>query len=306
MTTPPLLPPPSLTCRGRLIAHYGGAAEAWLDRVPQLLTDAGRRWNLRLTGYHDAGHASVLATALDRQDRPVLVKTWFDPDRYVHETAALRLWHPGPDRVVLDTADELSAALLRMIAGRPGGHEPPSGETALVAEALQQAHGVGRDVVPGTFPSLADHLANELLPRIRERALTSLHGSRIVQIKPYLDGLAETLFRRTVLHSDLYRENVAFTRQGRPVLLDPLPMQGDALFDWAFWTIYYRLGHATEERLREAARRSGLPQARILPWCLLIGLDGLLYYEDTGDPRQERMADVLTALYRSIDWGPTP
>jgi streptomycin 6-kinase len=299
LTTQPVLPPLPGTCRRRLISHYGPAAEAWLDTVPGLLTDAGRRWNLRLTGYHDAGHASILAVGVDSHGRPVLVKAWFDPDRYVRETAALRLWHRGSGRVVLGTDDELSSALLRLIAARPGGQEPPPGETTLVADALQRVHGIGRNVTPGTYPSLADHLADELLPRMRERQFTSLYGSRIAQTATYLDGLAEDPVRRTVLHADLYRENVAFTRHGRPVLLDPLPMQGDALFDWAFWTIYYRLGHATEERLREASRRSGAPRASLLPWCLLIGLDGLLYYEDTGDPRRTRMADILTDLLAS-------
>jgi streptomycin 6-kinase len=113
--------------------------------------------------------------------------------------------------------------------------------------------------------------------------------------------LAEEPGRRTVLHADLYQENVAFTHHGRPVLLDPLPMEGDALFDWAFWTLYYRLGQGTQERLRQAACRSGSRRSRIIPWCLLIGLDGLLYYEETRDQRADRMATVLDALCSQVE-----
>lgn len=301
MKTTPSLPPLPTSCRSRLTAHYGSAADDWLDRAPNLITAAARRWNLNLTGYHDAGHACVLATALDRQGHPVLVKVWPDPDRYRRETTALRLWHPGPGRVVLASDDELSAAVLCMIAARPGGDEPPPEESTLVAKAIQQAHSIGRNVRPGAFPLLSDHLRDEILPRIRQRQTTSLHGSVITQVAPHLAALSDDPARRTVLHADLYRENVAFTRNGRPVLLDPLPMQGDALFDWAFWTLYYRLGRSTEERLREAACRSGIARTRILPWCLLIGLDGLLYYEETSDPRLERMADVLTTLCSHAD-----
>jgi streptomycin 6-kinase len=78
-------------------------------------------------------------------------------------------------------------------------------------------------------------------------------------------------------------------------------MLGDALFDWAFWTVYYRLGDAAGERLTEAARRSGVARTRILPWCLLLALDGFLYYEETRDPRLDRMAEVLTTLCSSAD-----
>ncbi|WP_328915011.1 MULTISPECIES: fructosamine kinase family protein [unclassified Streptomyces] len=298
------LPPLPTTCRSRLTAHYGSPVEAWLDRVPDLLTTAARRWDLNLTGYHDTGHASVLATALDSQSRPVLVKVWPDPDRYSRETAALRLWHPGPGRIVLASDDDLSAAALRMIAAQPGGDEPPLDQTSPVAEAIQQAHSIGRSVSPGTFPLLSDHLRDEILPHIRKRQATSLYGLLTTRVAPHLAGLSDDPARRTVLHADLYRENVAFNRHGRPVLLDPLPMEGDAVFDWAFWSLYYRLGHDTEERLREAARRSGVARVSILPWCLLIGLDGLLYYEETGDPRLDRMAGVLAALCSYADRGP--
>lgn len=297
------LPPLPISSRTRLTTHYGPAVESWLDSVPDLLAAAGRKWSLKLTGYHDAGHASALATAIDAQAGPVMVKVWFDPDRYSRETAALRLWHPGPGQVVLASDDELSAAVLRMVAARPGGDEPPPRETALVAEAIQQAHRIGRDTAPGTFPLLADHLSDEILPRIGERRITTVYGNLAARVAPYLSAVFDDPARRTVLHADLYRENVAFNRHGRPVLLDPLPMQGDALFDWAFWTVYYRLDLDTDARLSEAARRTGIARVRILPWCLLLALDGLLYYEETGDPRLNRMSFVLTTLCSYADRG---
>jgi streptomycin 6-kinase len=99
-----------------------------------------------------------------------------------------------------------------------------------------------------------------------------------------------------VLHADLYRENIPFTRGGRPVLLDPLPMTGDAAYDWAFWCIYYQLGHGTGHRLYQASRTSGIPAEEIHPWCLLLSLDGLLYYEETRDPRASEMTALLNAL----------
>jgi streptomycin 6-kinase len=284
-----------------LIGHYGPTADAWLDRVPHLFTTAGRQWNLILTGYHDAGHASALATGTDSRGRAVLLKAWPDPSRYAREVAALRLWHPGPGRIVLAADDDLSVAALRRIGHKPGGEEPPDDETIVVAEVIQQAHRIGRSVPPGTFPPLSDHLRDEVLPRVRSRRSGSSYGRLAARVAVHTDGLAEEQGRRTVLHADLYRENVAFTDQRRPVLLDPVPMDGDALFDWAFWTLYYRLGDGTQERLRQAASRSGIRRSRIIPWCLFIGIDGLLYYEEKGDRRADRMATVLDALCSQVE-----
>jgi streptomycin 6-kinase len=303
LNAPTLLPPVSVSCRNRLTGHYGSAVDGWLDHLPRLFATASRQWNLTLIGYHDAGHASALATAIDRQGHAVLLKAWPDPNRYVREVAALRLWHPGPGRIVLAADDALSTAVLRVIGPQPGGDEPPADEATLVAEAVQQAHSIGRSVPKGVFPPLSDHLRDTVMPRVRERRAATTYAHLAARITPHVSGLAEDPRRRTILHADLYRENVAFTRQGRPVLLDPLPMRGDALFDWAFWILYYRLGYGTQERLRQAASRSGVRRPHILPWCLLIGLDGLLFYEESGDPRAERMATVLDALCSQAEGG---
>lgn len=113
---------------------------------------------------------------------------------------------------------------------------------------------------------------------------------------PELMALEEDDGRTTVLHTDLYCENVLFDRLGHPRLIDPLPMVGDAAFDWAFWTVYYDLGHGTDARLAAAVRISRIPVPVLAPWCRALALDGLLYYLETGDPRAPRMADVLARL----------
>jgi streptomycin 6-kinase len=101
---------------------------------------------------------------------------------------------------------------------------------------------------------------------------------------------------RVLLHADLYRENVLFDHNGRPVFIDPLPMTGDPVFDWAFWTVYYDLARDPSHRLLTAARVGGICPTRLLPWCLILCLDGLLYYVETADPRITRMIEVMTVL----------
>jgi hypothetical protein len=294
---PTEFPPIPLGCRQRLTTHYGTSVKGWLDEAPSLLATTAARWSLALHGYHDVGHASVIATATDRNGEHVLLKAWPDRHRYSREIQALQLWHRGADAIVRATDDERAVAALLTVGGVPGGANRPPHEVGLVAAALRVAHEAGHAADnPAGLPCLRDHVTDEVLPRINRRRRNTHLGTRTGRALRHIAGLREDPERTTMLHADLYLENIPFTRSGRPVLLDPLPMRGDAAYDWAFWTIYYRVGHGARRRLDQSRRTSGIPVEEIVPWCLLLSLDGLLYYEETDDPRLARMAAVLDAL----------
>jgi streptomycin 6-kinase len=290
----------STECRERLITHYGPEISGWLDTVPDLLDQAAGRWKLRLGAYHDAGHASVVATASTLDGRPLLLKAWADPTRFRNEVTALRLWAGGPTAAVVEAADDLATAALEMIAGEPGGGEPPSRELQMVAAALHGVHTIGRRRRrPCDLPRLAIYLDQEIRPRVRRRLETVDLGpwhELVNAALPELLALEEDDGRATILHTDLYRENVLFDWLGHPRFIDPLPMVGDAAFDWAFWTMYYDLGHGTDARLPTASRIARIPVPVLAPWCRALAVDGLLYYLETADPRASRMADVLAWL----------
>lgn len=73
-------------------------------------------------------------------------------------------------------------------------------------------------------------------------------------------------------------------------------MFGDPAFDLGLYTVYYDLDRDPVARLHAAAKASGIAVRTLLPWCLRLCLDGLLYYQETGDKREARMADVMTML----------
>ncbi|MFJ7775048.1 aminoglycoside phosphotransferase family protein [Streptomyces yangpuensis] len=287
-------------CRQRLLAHYGPGVAGWLDEAPDLLDQAAERWKLSTAGYHDAGHASVIATATTLDGRPLVLKAWADPDRYRREVDTLRLWAGGPTASVVEAADDLAVAALEMVGGRPGGAERPHRELQMVAAALQGLHTLGRRRARSmSLPALAGYLDHEILPRIDRRAQMMLAGPwhpLVEATHRALPPLEEDTSRRTVLHADLYRENVPFDWLAHPRFIDPLPMLGDPVFDWAFWIVYYDLGRDTDRRLAAATRVSRIPVPVLAPWCRLLALDGLLFYLESGDLRASRMADVLSTL----------
>ncbi|NLU75512.1 phosphotransferase [Streptomyces sp. HNM0575] len=288
--------------RDRLLVHYGPAAGKWLDAAPQLLEEAAERWKLTLQSYHDAGHSSVVAVARDIHGVPLLLKAWYELARYCDEITALRLWARGPTVDVIETADDLSVASLELVGGRPGGLARPVQEVQMVAAVIQSLHAVGAQRGRPALPRLGDHLQHTVLPRVARRATALGLGRRAWLVReaiPHLQALRESPARTTVLHADLYRENVIFDGRGNARLIDPHPMVGDAAYDWAFWTVHYDLGQATFQRMAIASRISQIPVPEISAWCRAIALDSLLYYTEIGDPAEDAAADVLAALMAS-------
>jgi streptomycin 6-kinase len=289
------LPP---TCRRRLVDHYGPAVDPWLDAVPALLTEAAARWGLTLVRYHDAGCASSLAVARTTGGQPVLLKAWYERRRYSHEIAALRTWRGQRAPEVLHAAEDLGVAAIELVAGRPGGAPRPPGELEAVALALAELHAVPSPI--HTIPRLDEYLATVVLPRINRRLQTVGDGipagclNALTRLDPHAPP-------QVLLHADLYRENVLFDLDRRPMFVDPLPMVGNRALDWAFWVVYYDLLRDPVPRLRLACAVAEIPAAELLPWCLCLCVDGLLYYRETGDPRAPRMADVMAVLAERVN-----
>jgi streptomycin 6-kinase len=294
------MPAPTLggvppTARRRLVDHYGPAVDSWLDAVPGLLSEAASRWGLTLVNYHDAGCASSIAVARTPGGRSVLIKAWYERTRYTHEILALRTWHGRHVPKVVHQADDLAVAALELVGGQPGGAIRPPGELEAVALALADLHAVHGPDTP--LPHLDEYLSTVVRTRIGRR-LHDVGGDippgRIEGLR-VLDSPVQS---DTLLHADLYQENVPFDVNGRPVFVDPLPMVGDPVFDWAFWVVYYDLLRDPVPRLRLASAIGGIPEAELASWCLCLCLDGLLFYRETGDPRAPRMADVMATLSR--------
>jgi streptomycin 6-kinase len=233
--------------------------------------------------------------ARSRDGEPVIVKAWFDHDRYRNEVAALRHWEAVNGHVVTAQDDDHAVALLAMVGATPGGAPQPVDGDQRVAETLARLHTL--PISDSGFPTLERYLRDTVRPRVRQRLCrfrSQLPGPcdcRAVSSEPVL-----TPGRSVLLHTDLYQENVPFTADGRPVFLDPLPMLGDPAFDWAFFVVYFDLARDPVARLHMASQASGIEVHALVSWCLPLCLDGLLYYHDVGDDREPLMKEILATL----------
>jgi streptomycin 6-kinase len=224
-----------------------------------------------------------------------MLKAWFDRGRYQREIAALQHWEAVNGPVVLAQDDSNAVACLSLIGGTPGGGPRPADGDRSVASALARLH-IHSPPDDG-FSSLDEYLVGEVESRIRRRVHQFADRVPRQQVALGFGALQSRLATATtvLLHGDLYRENVPFAKDG-PVFLDPLPMLGDRAFDWAFFIVYHDLAGDPVARLRLASDVGAIPVNVLIPWCLTLCFDGLLYYHEVKDAREQRMADVMEAL----------
>ena len=98
----------------------------------------------------------------------------------------------------------------------------------------------------------------------------------------------------SLLHGDLYAENVLFDTSGIPVFIDPLAMTGDRAFDWAFWSVYYLPRDGFERRLALCRTHAPCAIERVLQWAVTLVVDGALFYIETDDDRSTEMLRILS------------
>jgi streptomycin 6-kinase len=279
----------------RLREHYGDDIRGWLLEAESTVAQVARRHGLRVVGYHDAGWASVIAVGIDRSGRFRVLKAVPEADRFRRELAALRHWAgDGASRLV--SADEDAQTLvLEQVGGGPGGAGRPADHLRQVVTALPRLH---RRPIPAqtVLPTLVDHYQHTVLPRIERRAALFGHVVGLPRVVAALDlgqSLCAAQRERTVLHSDLYAENVLFGDHREVVFIDPHATVGPAAFDWAFWAVYYQATTGFDHRLRMCAQHAPVVLTDVLSWIVTLAVDGALYYRETGDPRHQAMLEVL-------------
>lgn len=279
----------------RLTDHYGQEVRTWLDNVHQVVSRAASRWGIRLSGFHDAGWASVVALGIDPAGRSVVLKAHPDRNRYLLERTALAQWAGGGVCWLLEADDDDQILLIKTVGDAAGGSPQPDDHECRVAAAIPELHRTYPDV-GGIVPSLTDYYRDTVMPRIahRGRAFSSEVGrDRADHVLRICRSLSEAACVNRMLHSDLYAENVLFDHAGRPVFIDPLPKIGPPAFDWAFWCVYYKPTSGFADRV--ALCREHVPEyvEEVLAWAATLAVDGALYYLDSGDDTALSMLDIL-------------
>jgi streptomycin 6-kinase len=253
-------------------AWYAVAGDAWLARLPRLVTDLLAEWSLVPDGTIRSGRCAV-AVPVRSDLGPALLKVSWPHHEAVTEHLALRHWN-GCGAVRLLRADPRRFALLL---------ERLDGSTDLRTLSVDEGCGVIGDLLGQLrsaalpqVPTLAAYAARQLakpapagVPRRFVDQARRLAAELTADADAYL------------LHTDLHYENVLRGSRQPWLAIDPKPTSGDRAFEIApaLWNRADELGTGSSvrwnlrRRLEIICERAGIDEDRAKAWTIVREVD---------------------------------
>jgi streptomycin 6-kinase len=220
----------------------------WLERVPDLVDEWSKEWELRLGEPYVAGAAGHTVRAELPDGTPAVLKLVYPHRESEHEADALALWN-GDGAVRLLARDESGYAML-LERCEPGTFLSAAGaETALdvLVELLPRLWKPAGE----PFHTLASEAAwwVSYLPRQWDEVRPP-YDRRLLEAG--LDALRElppTQGEAVPLHQDLHAENVLAAEREPWLVIDPKPLVGEREFSVAPIVRSFELGHSRRDVL---------------------------------------------------------
>ncbi len=291
---------------------------AWLDRLPGLVTDTCRRWELQIAGPpYEGGVCGWVAPVRHRAGDAVLKITWPHPEAAM-EGAALRWWDgSGAVRLLAEDTGTWALLLERCEPGTPlrEARLPYERGLQIAADVLDALWKKG---VPGANTAGFDDMGSVCdgwADLSAERAGSNGAVLSALGVDPgvvdlgigLLRELPRSAARRVVVHGDANPGNLLASRRGALLAIDPKPMVGDPAFDpWSVvaqldWP-FRRADAAVEvpRRVQLFAERLGLEPQRIAAWGVARDVEGGLWAASVGravdGAKWIRSATIIAAM----------
>jgi len=265
----------------------------WLERLPSLVDELLRRWNLarhvELNG--EAATCSYVMAVVAANGTPAVLKIGMPPMEAAHEIAGLSFWNGDPTVRLLETDNQLGAMLLERC--RPGttlraleDHE----QDAVIGGLL---HRLWRSPsTPNPFRHLSvlmEHWSNETLAQSQQwfdSGLTT-EGLRLFR------ELSHTAPQEVLLATDLHAGNVLRAEREPWLVIDPKPFLGDPAFDATqhLFNCWPRLRSNPDRTIRQFADQLGVDHERVRLWT---------FARAAAEPRDDWTTNEQTELARRI------
>jgi len=304
--------PPVLTQPGGAGSTQAGAA--WVAALPELVTRAAQRWQLRLGDPFGVGTASWTAPGTLPDGTPVVLKIGFPHDEARYEAMALALWHGSAAvELLAHDADDWALLMRRAHPGTPLLEDtgPPEHQIDACLGVLANLHlapiaDVGVPVlreVCARWALTASQRAARWAPALGERAGLVALGIDALRARAADDGAPTVL-----LHGDLNPGNLILDDPGTPhwLAIDPKPMIGDPAYE--LWPILSQIDDPMRypdpvavagPRMHRAAAALGVPPERVAQWAFARTVESVLWKLDTWP---EQQGDTLAWLDEAHLW----
>ena len=274
------------------IAMSGEEAIAWLDRLPGVLAECERRWNITIGPPFNLSY-NYVAPAVRADGTQVVLKACALTDEFPQQPEALRLVDGhGMVRLLECDWDEEIMLLERLLPGTMLLEVEDDEVTTSVAASIMQKI---RRPVPENHPFKTIQQWGKGFERLRQ----SYNGGT----GPFPESLverAETLYRElcasmaepVLLHGDLHHENILSAEREPWLAIDPKGVVGEAVYETGSWLrnpmpqlleMPYP-GRILARRIDQFSEHLGFERARIRDWALAQAmLSAWWSMEDSGE-----------------------
>ena len=203
---------------------------AWLDGLPQAITDLKQRWSLTLSPpFEEEASCSWVAPCFLRDGTPAVLKIGLPHMEAKNEIDGLLFWNGDPTVFVLEADRELNAILLeRCEPGTTLREQPEDEQDQVIAKLLRRLWRTLPDTHP--FRPLSEMIAAwtkesmEQADRWPDAGLAK-EGLHI------LEALLNDAPRDVLLATDLHAGNVLRAQREPWLVIDPKPFYGDSAYD---------------------------------------------------------------------------
>jgi streptomycin 6-kinase len=278
-------------------AWYAVTGEAWLRRLPGLLTELLDEWSLSIDGDVRWGVAAV-AVPVRSPSGPAVLKVNWPHFEALTEHLGLRQWN-GRGAVRLLRADPRRFALLL---------ERLDPETDLRSVPIEEACGILGDLLTQLrspalpqVPTLSEYAARQLAKPPPVDVLPRRFVDQARRLAA--DLTADPGVDAYLLHTDLHYENVLRGTRQPWVAIDPKPTAGDRAFEVApaLWNRADELGTGSSVRWNLRRRQeivcehAGIDQDRAKAWTIVREVDNASD-PDEGPGRTSLAVAIIKAM----------
>ena len=233
---------------------------AWLDQLPNAITDLKQRWSLTLSPpFEEEASCSWVAPCFRQDGTPAVLKLGLPHMEAENEIDGLLFWDGNPTVFVLEADLELNAILLeRCEPGVTLREQPENEQDQVIARLLKRLWRALPEVHP--FRPLSEMIAAWVKESAEQAdclpdAGLAKEGLRIFEV------LLNDAPSDVLLATDLHAGNVLRAQREPWLVIDPKPFYGDSTYD------------ATQHLLNCKERLHSKPSTTIGRFADLLGVD---------------------------------
>jgi streptomycin 6-kinase len=270
-----------------VVAAFGDVGRDWLARLPSLVADAARSWQLQVGApFEPGGNVGWVAPVRRADGSDAVLKVECPGHRNLSAAKGLHHWAGRGAARLLDS-DEASQVLLleRCVPGTNGDDLDDATANEAVASVLSDLHTV-EPPAEDEFEPLAiwvEHFRETMWDWF-DRFERPVDRRVVEQADELFTSLTSSSADTVLLHGDLGPGNVVLSERGW-LSIDPYPVVGDRTFD-----VGHDLSRGPRRDLRDAreqvaffADRLDLDARRIAGWAFACCVHVALECRSVGD-----------------------